>query len=821
MSKLRIIRILVFLSLFGSLTSCELVDDWKFDDSEILNRLDSLENRVDIIESQLTQINVDINSITTLVTSIENKIYIEHVNTLQDGGYKITFTNGKEIVVKDGEPGKAPYIGTDGYWWIGDECTNVSAKGQDAPIIGVAEFEGRYYWEQVFEGSRSWLLDAFGNKLPVTGDAGVSPKLKVSTDGYWMISYDNGTSYTEMTDENGMWIKAEGKDGQDGAQGPQGEQGIQGVPGINGDSFFSEVIVEEDCVIFILLDGTELKLQKVNDDNVLNSLEGIVKTDAAIGEWDVAYITKYGYLCFKNGLFEDEIISTNNFNSLTYMDHEGDNVISIISTKNDNIPTQMVTKDGVLYFSFANDTILELIYDNSLVLSLIDSVSYNKNELPGFSDELSGDTLKSIIANITHLLNNSDISHESELIVIDSLKEKLNKINTESYNTDSDVLSKIDIDDSGNYKFSNIILEWYNNQIEDKVQNILSLWTGNATFKVGGSSCTLSGTVWCPSVDFNNYGVYGIICDDDIDNMLLGSAEYDGVGYQSDADLSFEVDFRGLKPNTTYYYRSYYKFNSDDHGSIVSKYGGADDDIIYDPTIKSFTTGENYLTVEVIMCIDITGSMSDVINTVKRNAISFYDSFNERCNENGIQLTGLNTQVITFQDINVEGPDWLQVSSLYSLPAQQTQFNSYVNSISLGYGGDTPESGLDALEVAFQKTNDIDDGYHRQVIILWSDAPYLKGSYSNISVTELEGKWNALPSGRRMILFAPYGVEGSNSASWGNLDSWTNVFHESNLTSGFNNFDYILDAIIGELTSRSRVMGRSIGDFSIFRSNKK
>ncbi|MBE6333508.1 MAG: hypothetical protein E7071_01625 [Bacteroidales bacterium] len=265
MIRKRIMRVLAFFCLFGSLTSCELVDDWKFDDSEILNRLDSLENRVDIIESQLTQINVDINSITTLVTSIENKIYIEHVNTLQDGGYKITFTNGKEIVVKDGEPGKAPYIGTDGYWWIGDECTNVSAKGQDAPIIGVAEFEGRYYWEQVFEGSRSWLLDAFGNKLPVTGDAGVSPKLKVSTDGYWMISYDNGTSYTEMTDENGMWIKAEGKDGQDGAQGPQGEQGIQGVPGINGDSFFSEVIVEEDCVIFILLDGTELKLQKVND----------------------------------------------------------------------------------------------------------------------------------------------------------------------------------------------------------------------------------------------------------------------------------------------------------------------------------------------------------------------------------------------------------------------------------------------------------------------------------------------------------------------------------------------------------------------------
>ncbi len=134
---------------------------------------------------------------------------------------------------------------------------------------------------------------------------------------------------------------------------------------------------------------------------------------------------------------------------------------------------------------------------------------------------------------------------------------------------------------------------------------------------------------------------------------------------------------------------------------------------------------------------------------------------------------------------------------------------SHVNGLYASGGGDIPESGLEALEAAFKKSDwSVDDGYHRQVVILWTDAPYLVGSsYTDLTADDVQGIWNAMPSGRRLILFAPNGAGYYNGGSWGNLDSWKNVMHETDLYSGFNNFKYILKSIIGELTSKSRATG--------------
>jgi len=285
----------------------------------------------------------------------------------------------------------------------------------------------------------------------------------------------------------------------------------------------------------------------------------------------------------------------------------------------------------------------------------------------------------------------------------------------------------------------------------------------------------------------------------------MGEAEFEATGYQPLDEFSFNIDYRGLKPNTNYYYRVYYKFNNANHGGLIPRYGEVTDQVVYDPEIKSFRTGENMLTVDVVMCIDVTGSMSSIINTVKRNAMGFYDAFKECCDNNGIQLTGLNAQVIAFRDKNVDS-NWLQTSSTYWLPEQRDDFNGFVNGLYADGGGDTPESGLEALEAAFNKTDwSVDDGYHRQVVILWTDAPYLVGSsYTNLTVDMLKDQWNALPSGKRLILFAPYSSEYGNRGSWGNLDSWTNVIHVNDLTNGFNNFQYILESIIGELTSKAK-----------------
>lgn len=553
--------------------------------------------------------------------------------------------------------------------------------------------------------------------------------------------------------------------------------------------------------------------------SILQRAEGIIELKSGIGNWDAAYLTKRGYFCYK----QDASSVANNYSSITYMPADGSDMVSLIATKADNIPTQMVTKSGIVYFSFPNDSILELLYDNGNVVSMLDSIAYSKENLNSLIAGNNGDVFKATLSAAASLLKKNNAHGSSGKAITDAYGNVFAEVSGEPYVQDDELAGSITTSESGNYEFTETIEEWYDDEIGEYVCNTLSLWTGKATYKVGGSSCTLSGTIWCPSNVYNTYGTYGIICDEEQSKLTVGNAEYEGTGFQSEEDLSYSVDFRGFKPNTTYYYRAYYKFNSSDHGNIAPKYGSPTDQVIYDTTVKSFKTGDNALTVDVVMCIDVTGSMSGIINTVKSNAIGFYDSFNRSCEEEGIQLTGLNAQVIAYRDKNVDS-NWLQTSDTYSLPNQRSAFNSFVNGLYASGGGDTPESGLEALQTAFSKTDwGTDDGYHRQVVILWTDAPYLVGSYySNVTLSSLASQWNSMPSGRRLILFAPYGSSGDNGGNWGNLDGWTNLIHESDLNSGFNNFDYILKSIIGELTSKAkaRAAKASVQESTYFRPNK-
>ena len=553
--------------------------------------------------------------------------------------------------------------------------------------------------------------------------------------------------------------------------------------------------------------------------SILQKAEGIIELKSGIGNWDAAYLTKKGYFTYK----KDVNGSDSKYSSINYMPADGSDIVSLIATKTDNVPTQMVTKKGIVYFSFPNDSILELLYDDGKTVTMLDSIAYSKEKLQEISNANLNDAFKSVLISTASLLKKEETSRSiSNQTITDLYGTVFEEVSNEPYVQNDEIAKDITTNESGNYEFTETISDWYDDEIGEYVCNTLSLWTGKATYKVGGSSCTLSGTIWCPSNTYNTYGTYGIICDEKKENLTVGKAEYEVTGFQSEDDLSYSVDFRGLKPNTTYYYKAYYKFNSNDHGNIAPKYGNTTDQVIYDTTVKSFKTGDNILTVDVVMCIDVTGSMYGIINTVKNNAISFYDLFKQSCEEEGIQLSALNAQVVAFRDKNKDA-NWLQTSATYSLPEQRTAFDSFVNNLYAGGGGDTPESGLEALQTAFNKTDwGVDDGYHRQVVILWTDAPYLIGSYSSVNLEALISQWNKMPSGRRLILFAPYGTNDSNGGSWGNLDGWTNLIHESDLDSGFYNFNSILKSIIGELTSKSKDyrMTKTIQRTTYFRSNK-
>ena len=88
-----------FVLLLMCTTACN-----EYDDSELWDRVNSLDDRVTSIENQLKALNNDITSISALVGALQNRLYLTNVTTLGDG-YTLTFSDGSHITVSDGKDG--------------------------------------------------------------------------------------------------------------------------------------------------------------------------------------------------------------------------------------------------------------------------------------------------------------------------------------------------------------------------------------------------------------------------------------------------------------------------------------------------------------------------------------------------------------------------------------------------------------------------------------------------------------------------------------------------------------------------------------------
>ena len=209
-------KLLAFAALFAvvALTSC------KYDDDDLWNSVHGLENRVAKLEELCKQMNTNISSLQTIVTALQNNVYVTGTTPLmKDGkeiGYTITFSKGNPITIYHGKDGQD---GEDGI----------------TPTISVKkDTDGVYYWTLNGE-----FIVVDGGKIQAEGKDGTNgttPQFKIEND-YWFVSYNNGANWTQLG-------KATGEDG------------------IGGDSMFSGVDYETstDYVIFTLSSGTQIKL---------------------------------------------------------------------------------------------------------------------------------------------------------------------------------------------------------------------------------------------------------------------------------------------------------------------------------------------------------------------------------------------------------------------------------------------------------------------------------------------------------------------------------------------------------------------------------
>ncbi len=571
----------------------------------------------------------------------------------------------------------------------------------------------------------------------------------------------------------------------------------------------------------------------------------ILKLASGTGSWDEGFVTPKGYFLLKKNATSSSKarkaagaadLSTE---TLYFTSLDGATKATLLVSKADNRPLQLVMNDGVLNFSWLSDEDLELVFKTATAVMPVAQIKYSKATL---DEALSkADYKNNLQRTLFYFVSTVDASVVSGYPTVAAALEHFRDVAGMTYQakTVTPTEAKVETTSDGTCTFVPAA-DTFEETVVEKAYSTVTVWTGTASFKVGGSSCTLSGTVFCADPSFKEKGTVGVVCDKNPDNLFIGKAEFEGTAELKD-DNNFDVDFRGLNPKSKYYYRAFYQFNAGAAAPelVLDPAQKYDETTSYDTTTKSFTTDENKLIVDVIMVMDISGSMSDEINMVKSNAKAFYQLFNDKCIAAGITLNGLNAQVITYSDINVDNEEALNESPVYNMAngTEHDAFEAYVDEIELSYGGDTPESGLEALAAAFKRESwGVDDGYHRQVVILWTDATYkivnegicrkyqmnedgtyavdadgnsidLGPMYQAYTYDEVKAMWDEMPTGRRMILFAPYDTNGyTNEGDWGLMDGWKNVFHEETSVGSDNlgDFDKSLDYIIEELTGKEK-----------------
>lgn len=217
--------------------------------------------------------------------------------------------------------------------------------------------------------------------------------------------------------------------------------------------------------------------------------------------------------------------------------------------------------------------------------------------------------------------------------------------------------------------------------------------------------------------------------------------------------------------------------------------------------------------VDIVMCIDCTGSMGDLLDTVKQNALKFYPDLHERCETKGKEISEIRIRTIAFRDFSCDGSSAIADTGFLNIPDQESDFKNFVNSLCPQGGGPEPESGLEALAMAINSDWTKGGDRRRHVIVVWSDASThalgcgkenakypsnMPSNYDELTdwwEDEQAGKMNK--SSKRLILFAP------DASSWSEIGiNWTNaIHHPAKAGCGLEDVDYdtILSTIVNSI----------------------
>lgn len=154
----------IYIALFVALYSCDERDDLRSD-------IDDLKERVANLEASIEQMNTDINNYQQMVAG---SILVMGYSQDELGNYTIELSNGETINVYSGK-----------------------ANMNDMPLFSI---NAAGNWAYTINGVTTELLvnNQPVSAIPETGAAGITPKMKVDANGFWLISLDNGSTWNKL-----------------------------------------------------------------------------------------------------------------------------------------------------------------------------------------------------------------------------------------------------------------------------------------------------------------------------------------------------------------------------------------------------------------------------------------------------------------------------------------------------------------------------------------------------------------------------------------------------------------------------------------------
>ena len=223
--------------------------------------------------------------------------------------------------------------------------------------------------------------------------------------------------------------------------------------------------------------------------------------------------------------------------------------------------------------------------------------------------------------------------------------------------------------------------------------------------------------------------------------------------------------------------------------------------------------GQGIYDVDIVMCIDGTGSMGHIIEEVKNNAMTLHEQFEQAMILAGKEPSGARVKVIVFGDYK-DDPDPMRESEFFTLPDQNDEFRAFVQGIRANGGGDIPENAFEAIATAMKSdwVPAQSGKKRRQAIVVFSDAPALplgeRAGCPNYpddiphTMADLSAWWHGTTQefggnydkkAGRLIAFVP------NDDSWTQLEAWNRFIPSYTAGMGCSELDMqtVLDTIVG------------------------